>query len=184
MSKVRTFSRTFPKYHFRSGKNTFFVEQILNSFDIKYLTEDYYNLLLSLNKKALDEGKLSKNDIKGFFNSLSIIPKFKKNHTLRKGKHFLEGDCISMRVWSGNPYFSPQIIFMPDVKIEKIYDVDIYPTYEIYIDGLFFGSFASDNCKELAKNDGLTLLEFTNWFNSLPFTGQIICWKPIDYFSD
>lgn len=37
MARVITFSRKFPSYHPKAGQPTHFVEQILNSFDLKML---------------------------------------------------------------------------------------------------------------------------------------------------
>lgn len=171
MAKVITFSRKFPIYHFKAGQLTYFVEAIYKNLGFKW--EDIPNELKeNIQQYVLAEG-------------------FSKCHTIRKGNRFKKGDFFSPRVWgdevnpkSGKrgPYHSKQIIIAPDTEVLKTWDIEIYNSHEVYIDGSFFCSFGSENWHLLAKNDGLSSADMRNWFSKLPFKGQIICWnKNVEY---
>jgi hypothetical protein len=170
MSKVITFSRVFPKKHPKAGQPTNFVEAIYKSLYVM---------------KAMPK------ELEGIFNHDSFINGFTKNHTIRKGHRFKKGDYFSPRVWGDdlNPkslrsgaYHSKQIIIAPDMEVLKTWDIEIYNSHEVYIDGTFFCSFGSENWNLLCENDGLSSQDMRNWFSSLPFEGQIICWnKNIEY---
>lgn len=164
MAKVITFSKTFPSYHPKAGQETNFIQKFWASISVP--------LPVSVDAKKLEEEvkKLMFEDFKP------------KHHTIRAGNRFKKGDYFSPRVWSGKPYCSPQIILAKDVLITEVYDIEIFPTNEIYINKKFFGSFGSENFYTLANNDGLTGKDFISWFSKLPFKGQIICWnKEVKY---
>ena len=166
MSKVITFSRTFPLYHPRKGDPTYFVEQSWNGLNI---------LKLPVPKNE---------DVPSDF-LWSILPLSnygEKYHTIRKGYRWKVGDKFSPRVWSGKPYQSKQIIIAPDIEIKKIWDVEIF----IESDRIHIAHKLTHNTLELfpfnqvAKNDGLTFKDMKDWFNvkpDKPFIGQIICWN-------
>ena len=182
MSKVRTFSRTFPAKHVRVGLPTYFVEKILINAGVDYQSEGYLELLLELNEKNLKLGKLTEKDISEFQSSLvykSIIPPDEryKRHTCRAGHHFNVGDTLSPRVWSKKPYSSPQIIFYHDLTICKTYILDLAKGKSPIIDGYLRFSFKV----RLANNDGLSLVDFQEWFKGKDFEGQIICWTHPEY---
>jgi hypothetical protein len=164
MAKIITFSRQFPAYHPNAGKPTYFVEKVIRSLCSKDDIEnanldnpyfDYYCELMG------DLGLMG----------LNFDPKF---HTIRDGYRFKAGDYFSPRVWSGRPYNSKQIQFAPDIQVKKTFDfcVDLlsgeYMMSGLCIDVRIF--------KEIAKNDGLTPNELSDWLNQ-PMTGQIICWN-------
>lgn len=165
MSKVITFSQTFPSYHPKKGQPTNFVIGFHKSlFEMGLISKDHY---ISVNLA------LVKNIIS-------------KNHTIRSGSRFKKGEFFSPRVWGTdiNPksgrrgaYHSKQIILAPDIEIKKIYDIEILPNHEIHINGVWMANFGSENGSLIAKNDGLETLDFQNWFQKLPFKGQIICWN-------
>lgn len=170
--RVITFSRAFPSYHPRKGEPTHFVEKMIRG----YLLQD---TLFTLNSSMLDLGYLNK--IEG----MAPIEPFKpKYHTIRIGQRWKAGHLFSPRVWSGKPYGSKQLDFLPPIKVSHVYKIEILPTYEIFIDGKFWCSFASERINELATNDGLEEVDFKCWFNGIyppkckTFTGQIICWNP------
>ena len=182
MSKVITFSRTFPAYHPKAGQLTHFVNKIING-----LTEMNFNF---------DDGNFPAWN-EDFCNNLNFATTNTKFHTIRSGNRWKVGDKFSPRVWGtdinpvsgrSGPYHSKQIIIAPDIEIKKVWDIEFridpflppeeavlllkvdghYMTPEIYI-------------PMMAKNDGLTLDEFINWFTPKPemvnFSGQIICWN-------
>lgn len=193
MSKVITFSRTFPSYHPRKGEPTYFVEKILNALGVYYISGAYYRKLLTLNRVNIYNGKLTIDDIIEFQNSLININS-KKPHTIRQGMRFNKKELFSPRCWWGKskngklnvPYNSPQIIFWDDIEIKKIWNFEIekssyfisnyrqkvkeiiLPKKELNLDQLY----------EIACNDGLTVDDFELWFQfPKPFKGQIICWN-------
>ena len=169
--KVLTFSRQFPKGHPKEGKPTFFIEQTLNAV-----------LPRGVN------GIVNRNDINPAI--LPLINDFvllageqSKHHTIRAGSRFKPGDMASLRVWSDKPYRSKQIEFA-QVEVKKTWQVEIYTgelIFEVRIDEM---SQSLEGQEIVAKNDGLELIDFVNWFKIHPkakkgicFTGQIICWS-------
>jgi hypothetical protein len=170
MSKVITFSRTFPGYHPRKGEPTYFVEKVCKSLSLS----------------TLPCSQLLKNGLPLFIGDL-IEP---KHHTIRTGHRWKVGDWFSPRVWSGKPYNSKQIQFAPDIQIKKIWDFDIHGT-DRYLNGRMEYALVGDgfDCEVIAKNNGLTLADFDDWFTLSPtfkrelaFSGQIICWnESIEY---
>ena len=166
MSKVITFSRTYPNYHPRAGEPTYFVEQIWNGFRDDYfaLSDDYIPFVQKyVRLKAVGEPL--------HFGGV-------KHHTIRAGHRWKAGDWFSPRVWSGRPYNSKQIQFAPDIQIKKT-----WPFMCDGLDGWFMDGrqFTLSWSERLAMNDGLTLYDMQEWFNK-PLVGQIICWnESIEY---
>jgi hypothetical protein len=160
MSKVIIFSQVFPKYHPKAGQPTGFIEKI-------------FNLIYKENTEMFFDNKLP----------IWLDPRIieTKHHTIRTGNRWKVGDKFSPRVWSEKPYNSKQIIIAPDLEVKKVYDIMIYPNNEIHINGVHFATFGSENCQLIAKNDGLEMNDFVNWFSKLPFKGQIICWSDTSY---
>lgn len=172
--KVLTFSRHFPKGQ-KAGSPTYFVEKIWNCFrqddfslpdSLIPWTENYVTLLSS--NEYLESIKVT--DI--------------KHHTIRAGNRWKVGDMASLRVWSGRPYMSKQIEFA-QVEVKNVWPIEIYVgnlILEIKVDEI---SQSLENKEALARNDGLELIDFVNWFKIRPkakkgiaFTGQIITWSP------
>lgn len=179
MAKVITFSRYFPKGHPKEGQPTYFVEKFWKGLETVGYSEPLY---------FFDE-------LRGLGSVISgedYNHAWAKKHTIRNGKRFKEGEEFSPRVWSGKPYTSPQITIAPDVKIVKIYDYEykIEPnkTEQWFINGTLVSEsntymqewFNTGLIEEIAKNDGLGLIDFLNWFTK-PFDGQIICWADVNY---
>jgi hypothetical protein len=163
MSKVITFSRTFPKKHPKEGKPTYFLEKVQGSL---------YNLGYDLSEYIkYPETHMANNH----------WDEEPKNHTIRSGNRWKVGDKFSPRVWTGIPYKSKMYQFAPDVEIKKIWDIEINQ-WEFIINGKsFYKQHVSQwhvNIEQLAKNDGLSCGELYDWFK-LPnnFKGQIICWN-------
>lgn len=175
MAKVITFSTKFPSYHPKSGQETFFVEKFWESYQ---LTETDISKVLTPLIPFIQDYKAS--------NDFNYTKYGAKNHTIRAGNRWKEGDYFSPRVWSGKPYNTPQIKIAPDTLITKVYDFEIKTAYkelpldydtDVIINHRFFHT-DSDIMKVVAKNDGLTLAELLQWFKyPKPFKGQIICWN-------
>jgi len=167
MSKVMTFSRTFPASHPKAGEPTFFVEKILNSVMPKN-KHDLINL-----KDLQPEVKFIVSEV-----ILAIEGVF-KHHTIRAGNNWKVGDKFSPRVWSGKPYNSPQITIALDIEIVKVWK------FECDIEGVFYldGKWIDVTSSELPENDGLDTDDLLDWFPvGKVFSGQILCWnKDIKY---
>lgn len=162
MSKVITFSRTFPAYHPKAGQPTYFVEHILAALDdLKIPWTSVLEVKTVLDKDVYSYIKTGEG----------------KKHTIRAGNRWKVGDKFSPRVWSDKPYNSKQVIIAPDIEIKKIYEI-----------GKLGSFFTIDNkvvkpetLELIAKNDGLEWIDFHNWFipagKNEKWLGQIICWS-------
>lgn len=158
MSKVITFSRTFPAYHPKAGQPTYFVEKMHKSPDVLSPESVIYN-----------------KDIFNFAVYNDCLPKL---HTIRAGERWKKGDKFSPRVWSGEPYKSKQITIAPDIEIKWTRYFEIADEY-VYLGDLGKFSKAVDykTLADIAKNDGLSVVDFQGWFKwPRPFEGQIISW--------
>ena len=151
MSKVIIVSRYFPTYHNRSGEETFFVEKIWESLGI--VPED--NPLLCES-------------------DFDLINEYEpKHHTIRAGNRWKVGDKASLRVWSGKPRRSKQIIIAPDVEIKKIWSFVCTGQY-FYLNDKQIDVTSSD----VPRNDGLSSDDFLGWFpESNSFEGQVLSWN-------
>lgn len=172
MSKVRTFSQKFPSYHKRKGQDTNFVEKIwlwlvnIDGYSYPEYHEEYKDLV----------------DIMDI-----LKQEYTKRHTVRAGKHFKSGDFFSPRIWTGKPYVSKQRAIAFDLQLKKVYDFKIEIVEDlvtILIDNKIFYEENKNFCTQysaleyLAKNDGLSVEDFKEWFKwgKIPFDGQILCW--------
>lgn len=183
MAKVITLSRTFPAYHPKAGQPTYFVEQVLNALGSIGIHMTFQHLIDLNDEEKISEPQLWKfwcEVVNGIHNNKISSHKL---HTIRAGHRWETGDKASLRVWSGKPYKSPQIIISPEVELVDVYDFEIaknpFPTGpEAYhgINGLHF------ELDEVAKNDGLSVQDLKDWFKyPNPFEGQILAWRPVDY---
>jgi len=156
MSRVITFSRTFPAYHPKAGQPTYFVEKFTRS-----------RILMGERPCDISDE---------IFSTEMYYICEPKNHTIRAGSRWKVGDKFSPRVWSGKPYQSKQIIIAPDIEIKKTWDFTIdLISPSICLNGFPLGS---NNLIEIATNDGLNVDELLAWFKfPKPYTGQIICWN-------
>lgn len=178
MSKVITFSRTFPSYHPKKGKPTYFVEQILQHLGVNYLSDNYIQKLCGLNTVNMAKGKLSFEDIESF--ALSLQKKEdEKLHTIRGGNRFNPKDTFSPRCWFGKPYNSPQIIFWEDIEVKQTYKLECDINGVFSVNGKYEDVTSSIwNGTTIAQNDGLDSDDFLNWFPvGKELDGQIICWN-------
>jgi hypothetical protein len=171
MSRVITFSRTYPSYHPKAGQSTLFVEKMLNSIYGVMGISVTYTMLQGLNPN------LTSDNVYDFLCSIQRGNEELKHHTIRAGHRWKEGDWFSPRVWSGKPYNSKQIQFAPDIQIKKVWDFELTFDDLFFIGGeLYAYSSSHDALEKLAENDGLQQADLLNWFNK-PFEGQIICWN-------
>ncbi len=178
MAKVIIVSQSFPAYHHKKGQSTFFVEQILNALNIGFKNPNYLALLRLLNRRALDDGRLTADHLRKFQDSL--IRNYhgnKKLHTIREGSRFTAGEFFSPRVWSAKPYNSPQIIFAPDTAVQSTFKFQLKGcNYLLKNKRLNLSALTT-----VARNDGLSCDDLELWFKK-PFTGQIICWNKDLYY--
>lgn len=190
MAKVLTFSRYFPAYHPKAGEPTYFVEKMWKSLE-KLLPDQFADIVYEGGKKL---GYLYVDEI------LSIVdaetPKF---HTIRGGNRFKAGDFFKPVFWGNDinpksgrsgPYHSKQIQFAPLIEVKKTWDFtltwdDDVDEIDVRIGGKWFCQLGAHATVELAKNDGLYMSDFIDWFVKKkfePFSGQIICWdESINY---
>jgi hypothetical protein len=185
MAKVITFSRQFPKGHPRAGEPTYFVEKVLTSLLKQGIYTNYQSLLLLNQDKINDtKSKLTALDVSRFWDSLHKTTELgSKPHTIRSGHRWKAGDMASLRVWSGIPYNSPQIIFAPDVEIKKVYHFEIDENPPGYTAHINSKPVYSKNLSVVANSDGLSYDDFKSWFKwgKQEFHGQIICWGEVNY---
>lgn len=99
-----------------------------------------------------------------------------KKHTVRAGNSRKVGDSFSPRYWTGKPYNSPQAEIAEVNIIKRIYEFkrDNNSLFWIKIDGEWLEPFLV-GLEAIGLNDGLSLRDFTDWFNK-PFEGQILIW--------
>lgn len=184
MSRVLTFSRFFPAYHPKKGEATYFVEKILSGiFDRADKDFNFEEMLANQNSV------LWNNDRELFFNFYFSLNWTKdwdiKGHTIRAGNRWEVGMKFSPRVWSGKPYQSKQITISPDIEVKKVWDIEIlFETNQIHI-GIPNGvnQWLLLSAGDVAKNDGLEVRDFYNWFDTAKnrkqkiIKAQIICWN-------
>lgn len=166
MSRVLTFSTKFPAYHPKKGEQIFFREKIWAALADKL-------------PQFQIPGNCTDWDWHEYYNA---IPKW---HTIRAGNRWKVGDKFSPRVWSGKPYQSKQIIIAPDIEVKNVWDIEIlFEQNQIH-----FGKPNGENqwlllsAGDVAKNDGLSVHDFYNWFDTPKNRKQkvvkakIICWN-------
>lgn len=171
-------TRTFLGKHPRKGQSTFFVEQFYNNIGVDYGTREYFAKLKELNKKNLESGTLTEEELFEFWSTLDVNQKGEKKHTIRANNNFKVGDKVSHRVWSAKPYHASQIILWDDIVIPKTLEFRSFGGYPYSLEG----SEQNIGTKTyLANNDGLSLKDFEDWFKN-PMDGQVIIWdKNVTY---
>ena len=123
---------------------------------------------------------------KRFAPAVSVGEKVQTIRPPRKGKPFLPGEEISLRVWTGAPYRSPQ---------EEIRRAEVIRVTAIAIDARFLnlgGLVTLDEGRPLervdldafARRDGFrSWEELLSWFreaHGLPFWGELIKWRIVE----
>lgn len=203
MAKVITFSRTYPSYHPRKGESTYFVEKFLNSTWHIGDMPDFNGPDTVIDRLIYLNPNLDTVVLEDFVNRCTAAVIEKKNHTIRAGHRFKEGDWFSPRVWGDDinpksgkkgPYHSKQITIAPDIQIKKVWNFElVYDNevneFDIRVNGVWKCQLKSVESEYYAENDGLTIQDFQDWFCLSPefkkqkkFAGQIICWnEEIEY---
>jgi len=162
MSRVITFSRTFPAYHPRAGEPTYFVEKL------------YKSIL-----KPTDHVPIT--GIESGLSLFALADAQPKHHTIRAGHRWKVGDWFSPRVWSGKPYNSKMITIAPDIQVKKVWNIEMRFDQTSPVAIIEGRVIMFDEFKVLAANDGLTPSDLMAWFNKT-MLGQIICWnETIEY---
>ena len=177
MAKVITLSQAFPSYHPMKGKPTYFALKVWLSI-MTLPTNPYKNIIEmieDLNGDRFDMGQLREFVLESA-SPTEVLP---KHHTIRAGKRWKAGDMASLRVWSGRPYNSNQIIIAPDIKIARTIDFDMDLNGIYSLNGKY--NLPVDDWR-LAENDGLTNIEMFHWFmkdynKPKEFSGQVIIWN-------
>lgn len=177
MSRIITFSRTYPRYHPKAGQPTHFVEKVLRSVhDDEHIQQFYQNMNTLKSIGGYDVTKLD-------LAPIDIMDP--KHHTIRAGHRWKAGDWFKPCIWSGKPYRSKMIQFAPEIQVVKTWDFDIEGT-DFYLDGRHQYALTGEgfDFDLVAKNDGLNSIDLYDWFCLSPdfkkkqaFNGQIICWS-------
>lgn len=182
MSRVLTFSRVYPSYHPKAGQPTYFVEKMIQWYwdNISDVLRGYHNVESML--YALNRNKFTKEYYHQFVNELNPEVNEWKSHTIRYGQRFKVGEFFKPCVWTGRPYRSLMMQFLPALSIPKIWNITVNHDGLFVINGELYAYPNSDFALEpLAWNDGLDVADLLAWFNE-PLDGQIICWnKNIEY---
>ena len=133
---VLTVSRTFPKTHKRAGEETDFVINLFHAINPVVYSD-------SVDKK---------------------IHTIRSNYPLweKRIKEVQEGKAIlSLRYWSGKPYHSKQVEF---AQLDKDSGCGVQSIQMTPFGWVVNSSYSDPTSNELAKNDGLSLDDFYEWF--------------------
>lgn len=163
-------STKYPAYHPKAGQDTYFEIKLQNG--IKGYASD---MLLYYDKD---------------FNIVSErkIHTIRTNYTLwsERIKEVQAGKAVlSIRTWSGQPYKSKQ-------REIALITKENHPGVEFVVFGketaevskkVSYLKSYSVSLEELAKNDGLTLADFQDWFKNSVFGGAIIHFTNFRYIN-
>lgn len=171
---VITFSTGFQKGHPSFGKQTFFMEKMINWYWDH--VGSYHNVLEMFVKL---NSKIPHQQLDALVDSMCTEVSSYKAHTARWGHRFKVGDKFDPRIWSGRPYASKQIQFLPQLEVQKVWDLQIKKK-ELFVNNQ---RVPANEIPFIANNDGLSFTDFMHWLKyPQPFDGQIICWnKDIEY---
>lgn len=185
-NRYLSFSTTFPSYHPKAGQKTDFIEKIWSGL-LQIDSQWYAQFLPGAREEDDRQFKLSYSKMRSF------EPKY---HTIRSGHRWKVGDGIIPFIWSGKPYRSKwtKPFYNGDliIPIERVWDFKIDENGICSLGGKYLldsdDGAPNDVEKLIAKNDGLTDIDFFHWLvypvykSAKPFSGQIICWnKEIRY---
>jgi hypothetical protein len=162
---VLTVSRYFPATHPKKGEPTFFVEKIFNAMGRVIPCGMCINERLCQNRGHCLTSSMQ-------FNG--------KLHTIRANYSFWkkrinevnEGNAIlSIRYWSGKPFDSKQVEICQLNKYSGcgVQKVDGFLFHDLVIRKNIFSAIVIPD-HEIAKNDGLSLQDFKDWFKGHDLT--------------
>lgn len=139
-------SRYFGKGHPNAGQSTYFVEKIHKALGT-------YSLVENLNFEILNNCEPKIHTVR-----LNYALWKKRFEEIAAGKAYL-----SLRYWLDEPYKSPQEEFArltakDGIGIERL---------NFKKGNIFINDLKNYTIGNIAKNDGLTLFEFGNWFNDI-----------------
>jgi hypothetical protein len=123
-------------------------------------------------------------DLKHLLVTGVVLPRRpEKLHTIRRSARMKKGTKLSLRVWTGLPYRSPQRMFVETecTGVQKIHIwQDSFGGRYVVVDDR--DEILSDGMVErLALNDGFENVDqFFSWFG-FEFTGYIIHWHDLKY---
>ena len=133
---VLIISSSFPKTHKRAGEQTYFKEKIGTA-------------LMNHEKPHGLHEKL--HTIRGNYELWE-----KRFEKIDRGEA-----CLSIREWTGMPYRSKQIEF---ARLTKDDGIGIQSLHMTPLGWFVDGCDTDITTKDFAKNDGLTLIDFSHWF--------------------
>ena len=162
------FSPFFQKTHPCAGQPTYFIEKIW-----RYLIDSCTDPAEKKELQTISFFYLNQFD-RELWDVSKIDSMSNKSHTIRKGHRFKAGEYFAPKVWTGKPYRSKTYQFAPAIEIKKVFDFKI-TNNQVLIDGMLYATL---DLNRVAKNDGLRLCDFFDWFQfPKDFDGQIICWN-------
>lgn len=176
---ILTLSSTFPATHKRKGESTYFKEKIVNQ-------KVSYGVLT-------DNESVSISDFCKEYGVGTKIHTIRANYELwaKRIEQVQNGEAIlSIRYWSDKPYKSKQVEIcqLGENAGVGIQEISIYPDLmgitNVWNDGdERYLEAHSVYIAELAKNDGLSLDDFKEWFKKydLDKTMAIIHFTPFRY---
>lgn len=169
------FARHFPFFHKNRGKETYFVEQILNSLGIDYHSKSYLDVLIEQNENQLLEGTLTIKDLRDFWFSLDKHITCEKIQTIRDNKYLLKitaGNYIEPCVWRDEKKKDVLIQFAPYSEVIQT------SSFNVVLGSWWVDNFRLDKegKQEISTRDGLNYSDMNDWFKS-NFAGIIIKWK-------
>lgn len=143
---IITLSRVFPTTHSKAGKPTYFREKVIKGQDnYSCIYRDFWD-------KTTPKIHTIRENYDRWVHNIDKI---------NEGRYYL-----SVREWSGKPYGSKQIEIIEKHAPIGIQRIELYyhaenDTITAKIDGR---EWIDADCAEIAKNDGLSIPDFKEWF--------------------
>jgi len=157
---VLTVSRVFPLTHKRKGESTFFEGKLI-------LGQKQYG-----NRNNLSEENISLAEFMLGCNQFPKIHTIRANYELWKKRieQVQKGEAIlSIRYWSDKPYKSKQVEICQLDKDSGI-GVQKFKVNEFIDSFIDEKQFGFDGLDIIAKNDGLSFMDFDDWFKKYDFS--------------
>ena len=111
----------------------------------------------------------------------------RKIHTIRANEkgYYQDGDIVSVRQWSGNPYASKQETLKDGIGISVLPVIIRFDnvSLSIRVRPYLGASFSFVDPSVVADNDGLSLSDFIAWFNPKRMPNLVLNYSMI-HFTD